>query len=132
MNSSLTQQIPEAPSNDTDETERGDVNNRLDDFLMQKLLNRAEEGFQTIVTPIGCMDNRKWYTKFKSSPSNGTILYITQVCILLIESKRLHENTDYTTSLWTLNFIVYSSVVAWGLMHELKGMMRKTGVNMKR
>ena len=48
MNSCLTQKIPEAPSNDNDETERGDGNNRLDDVLMQKLINRAEEVFQTI------------------------------------------------------------------------------------
>ena len=65
---------------------------------------------------------RTFNTKFRSTPNDDDVKYIDNGCTQLIQLKDLNSMPDIDMLLWCVDCIVYSVIVAWIKINDIKGM----------
>ena len=113
--------------NNVENVETIQENNKLDEQLLSKLINKSKDIFESVVTDVGNMENRSWKTKFKDVPTQVTIAYIDEICRTMVLRCNLQSNDS--NALWTLNCIVYSAIASWIVVNGIVGMEIKRTVS---
>ena len=94
----------------------------LDEDTLNRLITEASTIYEVISIKKGDFVKRTYSTKLRATPKDEDVKYMNSACEQLVIKMNLISVQDIHLLLWRINCVVYSVIVAWIKVNEIKGM----------
>ena len=90
--------------------------------LESKACDKAKDLLESIIAERGIMTNREWHTRVQKTPCKNDVNSVNKIVAKLMSNNNTitELNANEFKVLWTVNCIVYASIVVWYLVSDIK------------